>query len=164
MANRSVYGCQLKALFAIFKTKSRNHLVVCVCVCVCVCMHLCVCVCSVVPDSLQPFGLWPTRLPLSMGYFSGKNTGVIAIPFFRGSYQTHISGSSCIAGGFFTCWAIREALCIYESESEVVQLCLTLCNPWTVAHQAPPSMGFSRQEYWSELPFHAIKVFNNWLI
>ena len=40
-----------------------------------------------------------------------------------------------------------------ESESEVAQLCLTLCNRWTVAHQAPPSMGFSRQEYWSGLPF-----------
>ena len=26
-------------------------------------------------------------------------------------------------------------------------------TPGTVAHQAPPSMGFSRQEYWSELPF-----------
>ena len=26
-------------------------------------------------------------------------------------------------------------------------------TPWTVAHQAPPSMGFSRQGYWSELPF-----------
>ena len=26
-------------------------------------------------------------------------------------------------------------------------------NPWTVAHQAPPSMEFSRQEYWSGLPF-----------
>ena len=26
-------------------------------------------------------------------------------------------------------------------------------TPWTVAHQAPLSMGFSRQEYWSELPF-----------
>ena len=25
--------------------------------------------------------------------------------------------------------------------------------PWAVAHQAPLSMGFSRQEYWSELPF-----------
>ena len=25
--------------------------------------------------------------------------------------------------------------------------------PWTVAHQAPPSVGFSRQEYWSGLPF-----------
>ena len=24
---------------------------------------------------------------------------------------------------------------------------------WTVAHQAPPSMGFSGQEYWSGLPF-----------
>ena len=28
-----------------------------------------------------------------------------------------------------------------------------LATPWTVAYQAPPSMGFSRQEYWSELPF-----------
>ena len=27
-------------------------------------------------------------------------------------------------------------------------------TPWTVAHQAPPSMGFSRQEYWSGLPFY----------
>ena len=26
-------------------------------------------------------------------------------------------------------------------------------NPWTVAHQAPLSMGLSRQEYWSGLPF-----------
>ena len=25
--------------------------------------------------------------------------------------------------------------------------------PWTVAYQAPPSMGFSRQEYWSGVPF-----------
>ena len=31
-----------------------------------------------------------------------------------------------------------------------VQLFVT---PWTVANQAPPSMGFSRQEYWSGLPF-----------
>ena len=26
-------------------------------------------------------------------------------------------------------------------------------SPWTVAYQTPPSMGFSRQEYWSRLPF-----------
>ena len=31
-----------------------------------------------------------------------------------------------------------------------VQLFVT---PWTVAYQAPPSMGFSRQGYWSALPF-----------
>ena len=30
-----------------------------------------------------------------------------------------------------------------------VQLCAT---PWTTAYQAPPSMGFSRQEYWSGVP------------
>ena len=33
------------------------------------------------------------------------------------------------------------------------ELCWTLVTPWTVAFQAPLSMGFSRQEYWSELPF-----------
>ena len=34
--------------------------------------------------------------------------------------------------------------------------CVQFCNcssPWTVVHQAPLSMGFSRQEYWSGLPF-----------
>ena len=30
---------------------------------------------------------------------------------------------------------------------------LLFATPWTVAHQAPPSMEFSRQEYWSGLPF-----------
>ena len=29
----------------------------------------------------------------------------------------------------------------------------TLCDPWTVDCQAPLSMGFSRPQYWSELPF-----------
>ena len=29
----------------------------------------------------------------------------------------------------------------------------SLVTPWTVACQAPMSMGFSRQEYWSGLPF-----------
>ena len=31
--------------------------------------------------------------------------------------------------------------------------CPTLVTPWTIALQAPLSMGFSRQEYWSVLPF-----------
>ena len=35
----------------------------------------------------------------------------------------------------------------------VAQSCQILVTPWTVAHQAPLSMGFSRQEYWSGLPF-----------
>ena len=32
-------------------------------------------------------------------------------------------------------------------------LSLTLCDPMTVAHQVPISMGSPRQEHWSELPF-----------
>ena len=39
-----------------------------------------------------------------------------------------------------------------ESESEVAQSCPTLGIPWTAAHQAPPFMEFSRQEYWSGVP------------
>ena len=30
-------------------------------------------------------------------------------------------------------------------------------TPWTVAYQAPPSMGFSRQEYWSGVPFPSLR-------
>ena len=40
-----------------------------------------------------------------------------------------------------------------ESESEVAQSCPTLCDPVNWGRQVPLSMGFSRQEYWSGLPF-----------
>ena len=40
--------------------------------------------------------------------------------------------------------------CVHAKSLSHVQLFVT---PWTVAHQAPLSMGFSRQEYWSGLPF-----------
>ena len=49
---------------------------------------------------------------------------------------------------FFTKHNFYHCVCVF-----VTQLCLTLCTLWTVAHQAPLSMEFSRQEYWSELPF-----------
>jgi len=35
--------------------------------------------------------------------------------------------------------------------------------PWTAALQAPPSMGFSRQEYWSGLPLPSTELLNNTL-
>ena len=34
-------------------------------------------------------------------------------------------------------------------------------TPWTIARQAPLSMGFSRQEYWSGLPFPSPGVLSN---
>ena len=43
----------------------------------------------------------------------------------------------------------------YKQNTEVLKCSVVSDSaaPWTVAHQAPPSMGFSRQEYWSGLPF-----------
>ena len=44
---------------------------------------------------------------------------------------------------------ISRCMCVH---AQLLQPCLTLWDPVTVAHQAPLSMGFSRQEYWSGLP------------
>ena len=41
-----------------------------------------------------------------------------------------------------------------ESESEIAQSCPTLCHPMDCS--PPPSMGFSRKEYWSGLPFPSL--------
>ena len=40
-----------------------------------------------------------------------------------------------------------------KHESEVTQLCLTLCDPIDGSPPGPLSLGFSRQEHWSGLPF-----------
>ena len=45
-----------------------------------------------------------------------------------------------------------------KSESEVAQSCPTLAIPWTAAYEAPPSMGFSRQKYWSGVPLPSPSV------
>ena len=44
-------------------------------------------------------------------------------------------------------------VCVCVCVCAPAQLCLTLCDPMDVAHLAPLYMGFSRQEYWSGLPF-----------
>ena len=67
----------------------------------------------------------PTRLPRPWDS-PGKNTGV-------------------------GCHFLLQCMKV-KRESEVAQSCPTLAIPWTSAFQAPPSMGFSRQEYWSGVP------------
>ena len=76
-------------------------------------------------NSVRPHGLQPTRL-LRPWDSPGKNTGV-------------------------GCHFLLQCMKV-KSESEVAQSCLTLVTPWTAAHQAPPSTGFSRQKYWSGVP------------
>ena len=42
---------------------------------------------------------------------------------------------------------------LWKSEMKLLSRVQLSVTPWTVAYQAPPSTGFSRQEYWSGLPF-----------
>ena len=51
----------------------------------------------------------------------------------------------CVAISFSNAWRWKVKV---KSLSRV----RLLATPWTAAHQAPPSMGFSRQEYWSGVP------------
>ena len=89
----------------------------------------------------------------------------VAFSFSRGSCQPRDRTQvSHIAGRRFNLCTTREArtglplnqLCHFQavwlqaSHLSCVRLCVML---WTVAHQAPLSVGFSRQEYWSGLPF-----------
>ena len=48
-----------------------------------------------------------------------------------------------------------------KSESEVAQSCGLLATPWTAAYQAPQSMGFSRQEYWSGVPLPSLCLYTS---
>ena len=60
--------------------------------------------CSVLSDSLRPHGRY------SPGVLQARILECVAGPFSRGSSQPRgRTGVSCIAGGFFTNWAIREA-------------------------------------------------------
>ena len=93
-------------------------------------------------DPLRLYGLWPTRL-LRPWDFPGKSTGV---------------GCHFLLQGIFPPQGLNPALQLKENSLVtgrclVTKSCLTLASPWTVAHQAPLSMGFPRQEYWNGLPF-----------
>ena len=48
------------------------------------------------------------------------------------------------------CFIFYLLLLLLRSRFSRVRVCVT---PWTAAHQAPQSLGFSRQEHWSGLPF-----------
>ena len=67
----------------------------------------------------------------------------------------HLAVDACI------CVSISLRLKGKHEDEKVLPLLLLSCfshvwlyaTPWTAAHQAPPSLGFSRQEHWSGLPF-----------
>ena len=62
--------------------------------------------------------------------------------FGRRGMPGKVGGGGCLM-------ALRTIHVTLKSLSRV----LLFVTPWTVAYQTPPSMEFSRQEYWSGLPF-----------
>ena len=50
------------------------------------------------------------------------------------------------------CACVCVCVCVH-ARAQSLSCAQLFATPWTVAHQAPLSMGFSRQEYWSGLPF-----------
>ena len=57
----------------------------------------------------------------------------------------------CVAISFSNAWKLKVKV-------KLLSRVRLLAIPWTAAYQAPPSIGFSRQEYWSGLPF----LLHNW--
>ena len=119
-------------------------------------MHACICVYT---NSVVPATPWTIahQAPLSMEFSRQEYWSGLLFPSPRdlsnpGTEPTSLTPPA-LAGRFFTSWATGEAHFIHVKVSEVTQSCPIPCDPWTVAHQAPLSMGFSRQEYWSGLPF-----------
>ena len=82
--------------------------------------------------------------PLSLPRVSGCLEGLIV----RGLQDQELLEYDCVTS------VPRQRLCRGHTSRccLVTQSCLTLATPWTVAPQAPLSMGFSRWEYWRGLP------------
>ena len=86
----------------------------------------------------------------------GKKISVAGFKFTllsKDTYNTHIYTETHNWIKIITQLYIPTFSLTFESESEVAQSCPTLCDPMDCSYQAPLSMGFSRPEYWSGLPF-----------
>ena len=100
---------------------------------------------------LQPHGLQPARLLCSWDS-PGKNTGVGCHFLLQGIVPTQE-----LNPGFLHCRQILYQLS-YKGSLEVSEVkwlsrVPLFATPWTVAYHASLSMGLSRQDYWSGLPF-----------
>ena len=103
--------------------------------------------------------LWTAacQAPLSMGFSRQGYWSGLPFPPPEDLPDPEIEPASltspALAGRFFTTRATWKAWDEKWSEVKSLSRVWLFATPWTVAHQAPPSMGFSRQEYWSGLPF-----------
>ena len=55
------------------------------------------------------------------------------------------------------CHFLLQCVKVKSERVKLLNRVRLLVTPWTVAHQAPPSMGFSRREYWSGVPLPSLQ-------
>ena len=67
------------------------------------------------------------------------------LQFWWANKRYKIIDNQCVC----VCVCVYGRACVHV-HAKSLQSCLTLWDLWTVTHQGPLSMGFSRQEYWSE--------------
>ena len=94
--------------------------------------HCCCCcrIALVVSDSVRPQRRQPTRLPVP-GILQESTLEWVVISFSNAwKWKVIVKSLSCVR---------------------------LLATPWTAAYQAPPSMGFSRQKYWSGVPLLSLR-------
>ena len=128
--------------------------------------------CSVLSDSLQPYGLY------SPGNSPGQNTGVGSLSLLQGTFPTQglnpghpnctdslpaeLQGKPKSERGAINNYArakVKMEIIPRTSghpaaaAAKSLQSCPTLCNPIDGSPPGSPSLGFSRQEHWSGLPF-----------
>ena len=100
-------------------------------------------------NSVQRYGLQPPMRFSVHGISQARILKWVAISFSIGSSQPiHPIRDSCISRRIPLPLSRYYYVCMH---AESLQLCPTLCDPWTVALQAPLSVGFSWQAYWSGL-------------
>ena len=90
-----------------------------------------------------------THLPNSKPLFHWENLGKSRLSGILKNWQDF--GGSIKSK--IDCATVHSAPRPWVVVGLVAQSCLTLAIPWAVAYQAPLSMGFSRLECWSGLPF-----------
>ena len=126
---------------------------------------------SVMSDSLWPHGLqhtrlpyptlsprvWPSSCPLNWWCHSTISSSVSPFSSHPQSRsfpvsQLFTSGGQSVGTSALALVLPRISIILKVSEVKSLSRVWLSAAPWTAAYQAPPSVGFSRREYWSGVP------------
>ena len=125
------------------QNEEREKQILCVCVCVCVCV-------SYINTVVESRKKWhaaaksPQSCPTLCDPIDGSPPGS-PVPGIL-----HARTLEWVAISFSNAWK-------WKVKVKLLSRVGLLATPWTATYQAPPSMGFSRQEYWSGVPLPSLK-------